>query len=186
MHKVSFARKSLFIILGIYLLSACGFHLRGPVELSAEIMPVFIEQSGGDSVLNRELRKLLSQSGKKHLTLTKSEAKTILDIVSGKEKKRVVAVDNRGRARQYDLSYILHYRLTGKNIPRVGNDNVSVLNLRRSLNFDPDNVLAISHEVENLYNDMRKDSARLILQRLQTLGLQTQDLKTQGESAAEQ
>jgi len=112
--------------------------------------------------------------------LIKSEAKTVLDIVSAKQKKRVVAVDDRGRARQYDLSYVLHYRLTGKNISRVGNDNVSVLNLRRSLNFDPDNVLAIGHEVENLYNDMRKDSARLILQRLQTLGMQTQD-----ESAAE-
>jgi len=177
---MSSIRKSLFIILGVYLLSACGFHLRGPVELSAEITPIFIVQSGGDNVLNRELRRLLSQSGKKHLTLTKSEAKTVLDIVSAKEKKRVVAVDNLGRARQYDLSYVLRYRLTGKNIPQVGNGNVTVLNLRRSLNFDPDNVLAIAHEVENLYNDMRKDSARLILQRLQTLGLQTQ-----GESAAE-
>lgn len=173
---MSFACKSLFVILGLYLLTACGFHLRGPVELSAEITPIFIEQSGGDSVLNRELHTLLSQSGKKLLALTRSEAKAILDIVSSKEKKRVVAVDNRGRARQYDLSYVLHYRLTGKNIPQVGNDNVSVLNLRRSLNFDPDNVLAIDHEVENLYNDMRKDSARLILQRLQT----------QGESAVEQ
>jgi len=62
---MSFLRKSLFIILGVYLLSACGFHLRGPVELSAEITPIFLEQSGGDNVLNRELRTLLSQSGKK-------------------------------------------------------------------------------------------------------------------------
>ncbi len=182
---MSSARKSLFIILGVYLLSACGFHLRGPVELSAEITPIFIEQSGGDNVLNRELRKLLSQSGKEHLTQIKNEAKAVLDIVSAKQKKRVVAVDNRGRARQYDLSYVLRYRLTGKNIPQVDNDNVSVLNLRRSLNFDPDNVLAISHEVENLYDDMRKDSARLILQRLQTLGLQTQSLQTEGDSATE-
>ncbi len=172
---MSFAHKSLFIILGLYLLSACGFHLRGPIELSAEIAPIFIEQSGTDIVVNRELRTLLSQSGKKNMTLIRSEAKAILNIVGSKEKKRVVAVDGRGRARQYDLSYVLRYRLTGKNIPQVGNDNVSVLNLRRSLNFDPDNVLAISHEVENLYNDMRKDSARLILQRLQTLGLQTQN-----------
>jgi len=138
-------------------------------------------QSGGDNVLNRELRSLLSQSGKQHLTQIKSEAKTVLDIVSAKEKKRVVAVDNSGRARQYDLSYVLRYRLTGKNIPQVGNDNISVLNLRRSLNFDPNNVLAIGREVENLYDDMRKDSARLILQRLQSLGLQTQGESVTGK-----
>ena len=175
------ARKSLFIILSAYLLAACGFHLRGPVELSAEITPIFIEQSGADNALNRELRALLSQSGKNNLTQTKSEAKAVLNIVSAREKKRVVAVDNLGRARQYDLSYILRYQLTGKNIPQQGNDNISVLHLKRTVNFDPESVLAIGHEVETLYKDMRKDSARLILQRLRALGLQKQ-----GEPSAEQ
>lgn len=178
---MSFARKSLFIVLSVCLLSACGFHLRGPVELSAEITPIFMEQSGADNAFNRELRALLLQSGKNNLTQTKSEAKAILNIVSAREKKRVVAVDDRGRARQYDLSYILRYRLTGKNIPQSGNDNISVLNIKRSVNFDPDNVLAFGHEAETLYNDMRKDSARLILQRLQALGLQAQ-----GEPSAKQ
>ena len=178
---MSFAHKSLFIVLSVYLLAACGFHLRGPVELSAEITPIFIEQSGADNVLNRELRALLSQAGKNNLTQAKSEAKAVLNIVSAREKKRVVAVDNLGRARQYDLSYILRYQLTGKNIPQQGNDNINVLHLKRTVNFDPESVLAIGHEVETLYKDMRKDSARLILQRLQALGLQKQ-----GEPSAEQ
>ena len=177
---MSFARKSLFIVLSVCLLAACGFHLRGPVELSAEITPIFLEQ-GADNALNRELRALLSRSGKNNLTQTKSEAKAVLSIVSAREKKRVVAVDNSGRARQYDLSYILRYRLTGKNVPQLGADNISVLHLKRSLNFDPESVLAIGHEVETLYRDMRKDSARLILQRLQAPGLQAQ-----GEPPAEQ
>jgi LPS-assembly lipoprotein len=177
---MSFAYKSLFILLSVTLLVACGFHLRGTVELSAEITPIFLEQ-GADSALNRELRALLSQYGKNNLTQTKSEARTVLNIVSVREKKRVVAVDSNGRARQYDLNFILRYKLTGKNIPQVGDDNIRVLQLRRSINFDPENVLAIEHEVETLYNDMRKDSARLILQRLQALGLQAQ-----GESSAEQ
>ena len=177
---MNFAHKSLFIVLSVYLLTACGFHLRGAVELSPEITPIFLEQ-GADNALNRELRALLSQSGKNNLTQTKSEAKAVLNIVSAREKKRVVAVDDSGRARQYDLSYILRYRLTGKNIPQFGNDNINVLHLKRSVNFDPESVLAIGHEVETLYKDMRKDSARLILQRLQALGSQTQ-----GEPSAEQ
>ena len=178
---MNFFRKILLIVLSISMLAACGFHLRAPVDLSVEITPVFIEQSGADNVLDRELRSLLSQSGKNDLTQTKSEAKSVLKIVSAKEKKRVVAVDDRGRARQYDLSYILRYSLTGKNIPQSGDDNISVLNLKRSVIFDPDNVLAIGHEAETLYNDMRKDSARLILQRLQTLGSQTQGEQSVGQ-----
>lgn len=169
------AHRSLFIVLGVSMLVACGFHLRGPVELSDEITPVFMVRSGADNVLNRELRSLLLQSGKNTLTETKSEANAVLSIVSAREKKRVVAVDDRGRARQYDLSYLLRYRLTGKNIPQSGKDNISELRLKRSLSFDPDNVLAIGYEAEVLYDDMRKDCARLILQRLQTLGAQIQN-----------
>jgi LPS-assembly lipoprotein len=167
---MSLSLKSLVILLSAGMLVACGFHLRGSVELSPEITPVFLDKSGADSALNRELRTLLLQSGKDVLTQTKSEAKTVLNIVSAREKKRVVAVDDRGRARQYDLSYLLRYSLAGKNIPQSGSDNISELHLKRSLTFDPDNVLAIGHEAERLYNDMRKDSARLIMQRMQALG----------------
>lgn len=168
--------KGLLIIVSVCLLASCGFHLRGSLELSAEITPIFIELAGTDTEISRELRALLAQSGKDNLTQSKSEAKTVLSIVSTSEKRRVVAVDSSGRARQYELSFIVRYSVTGKNIPQVGDDNISVLHLKREVIFDPDSVLAIGHESDTLYNDMRKDSARLILQRLQALGLDKQNL----------
>lgn len=177
--------KSLLVFLSVYLLGACGFHLRGPVELSAEITPLFIEQAGADNALRRELRALLSQSGKNNLTQSKSESKAVLSIISASNKRRVVAVDDRGRARQYELSYIVRYSVTSENISQVEGDNVSMLRLKRELIFDPDSVLAIGHETETLYNDMRKDAARLILQRLQALNFQTQDLKSGDEQVPE-
>lgn len=175
---MSFVRKRLFILLSVCLLVSCGFHLRGLVELSPEITPIFMEQEGADNALNRELRTLLSASGKNNLTQTKSEARAVLRIVSTNRKQRVVAVDDRGRARQYELSYIVRYSVSGKNIPQVGNDNINVLHLKRELIFDPDRVLAIGHEIDTLYNVMRKDSVRLILQHLQALDLQTSGEKT--------
>lgn len=177
MHIV---RTCLLVVLSVYLLVSCGFHLRGPVELSPEITPIFLQQAGTDNQLNRELRGLLSAPGKKYLTQSESEAKAVLSIVSTSKKRRVVAVDGRGRARQYELSYIVRYSVTGKNISQTENDNISVLHLKRQVIFDPDSVLAIGYETNTLYNDMRKDSARLILQRLQALNLQTQDLPTPG------
>jgi LPS-assembly lipoprotein len=168
---MSFVCKRLFILLNVCLLVSCGFHLRGLTELSPEITPIFIEQAGIDNALNRELRTLLSASGKNNLTQTKSEARVVLSIVSTDRKRRVVAVDDRGRARQYELSYIVRYSVSGKNIPQAGNDNINVLHLKREVIFDPDRVLAIGHEVDTLYNVMRKDSARLILQRLRALNL---------------
>lgn len=144
-----------------------------------------MEQVGVDNELNHELRALLSEVGKNNLTQSKSEARAILSIVSTSKKRRVVAVDDRGHVRQYELSYIVRYSVTGKNIPQVGNDNISVLHLKREVIFDPDSVLAIGYEADTLYNDMRKDSARLILQRLQALKLQMQDLQTPGGQTLE-
>lgn len=172
-----FTSKRLFVFFSIGLLASCGFHLRGPLELPVEITPLYIEQTGADNALNHELRFVLSESSETNLTQSKDEAQAILNVVSTNKKQRVVAVDQRGRARQYELSFIVHYRVTGKAIPQAGNDNISLLKLRRELSFNPDSVLAIEHEIDTLYKDMRKDSARLILQRLQAQSLKKQDLQ---------
>lgn len=162
--------KSLLVVLCISLLASCGFHLRDSVKLSDEIAPIFMKK-GGNRELRNELRTLLSESGSNILASSKREARAVLDIISTKKKRRVVAVDRIGRARQYELSYIIRYSVTGENIPKVEDDNINMMHLRRVVVFDPDNVLAIGHEVERLYSDMRKNAARLILQRLQALDL---------------
>ena len=170
---MNIVNKSLLVVLAISLLASCGFHPRDAVKFSAEITPIFLKKSG-DRELNNELRSLLSETGNNNLASSKAEARVMLDIISTKKKRRVVAVDRIGRARQYELSFIVRYSVTGENIPEVEDDNINMMHLRRVVVFDPDNVLAIGHEIDRLYSDMRKNAARLIFQRLQALDLKVQ------------
>lgn len=181
---MSFFNKALLIFAGLTLLVSCGFHLRGKLELSDEITPIFIVQSGEDNALNRDLQELLVLSGGS-LAKSRSDAKTVLSIISTNTKRRVVAVDTQGRAQQYEMRFIVRYSVTGESITQIGSDNIKVISLRRELTFDPDNVLAVGHETDRLYKAMREESARLILQRLQALDLQLKNSDNTGEQTSD-
>lgn len=168
--------RKLILLVVLCMPLSCGFHLRGSIELPSSIAPLYVERYGVDSNLSREIRGMLSQSTTNNLASSKAEATAELVLISVKNKRRVIAVDNRGRVRQYELDYRVSYTVTGKDLPAEdGKDNTREVRLTRDLLFDPDSVLAISHEQEMLYKDMRKDAARLILQQLKSLGRKVTD-----------
>ena len=151
--------------------SSCGFHLRGVVGLPDHITPVFLDLSGSDDVLGRELQNLLSSSGENVLAASGAEAKTVLTISGVKKKQRVVVVDDLGRAREYELNYKFSYELkktvaAGEPIQIIKTNTVK---LKKDWLFDPDSVLAVGHERDALYGDMRKGAARALLRQLSTI-----------------
>lgn len=162
--------ERLLILTVLCLPLSCGFQLRGSIDLPEQIAPLYIERFGTDNDLRRELRALLSQSAAANLADSRESATAELKILSAKNKRRVIAVDDRGRARHYELSYKVVYRISGEKLPADRSSYKRQLKLKRELLFDPDSVLAISHEQEMLYEDMRKDAARMILQQLKATG----------------
>lgn len=151
---------------------SCGFHLRGAIDLPSHIMPLYLEQYGSDNDLSRELRNLLSQSSSSNLAESSDAASAELRIIGARTSQRVVAVDNRGRTRQYELDYRVNYSVTGRTVSDDGatKEILREVHLKRELLFDPDSVLAIGHEQERLYDEMRKDAARMILRQLKAMG----------------
>jgi len=153
----------LFLLLPItFLLGACGFHLRGPIELPQQLSPLYFQVQSADQILSRELEILL-QTNKVVLAESEKEAAAVLAIIRTTKQRRVLSVDSSGRVQEYELSYLVQYNLKiGKTI------NIEkTLHLKRDLLFDPTSVLAVGLESETLYKDMASDSARLILRQLQ-------------------
>ena len=151
----------LFVILAVISTFSCGFKLRGSLELSDDIAPLYIEQ-GSSFELATDIRSLLE---KNNIALVEvaSGANTTL-VLSGENKsRRVLSVDSSGRASEYMLIYNVNVAIRHSQ-SRETQDTVT---LTRSLLFDPDAVLAATNEAEILYRDMRKDAARLILLKLQ-------------------
>ena len=166
--------KSFFVLMLMALAgvqTSCGFQLRGAIELPDQIKPLFLDLSATDDELGRELQALLASSGENALALSRAEAKTILSVSSVSKKQRVVAVDDRGRAREYELNYQFSYDL--KKVSEAGMPleiiRTNTVKLKRSLLFDPGSVLAVNYEKDTLYKDMRKDAAQMVLRQLSTV-----------------
>ena len=147
------------------MLCACGFQLRGSINLSDEIAPVYIEH-GNLFQLGREIRSLLA-TNKVEVVSKESQSRSTLVLVKEGRDRRVLSVDGSGRAKEYLLTYTVDFVIKTKQ----SGDTSDSLSISRSLLFDPDAVLAVTNESEILYRDMQRDIARLILLKLQALSL---------------
>ncbi len=157
----------LITVVLVSVLQACGFALRGSVELSPDMSPLYL-QKNSVLELGRDLESLLISS-KVNLVDDVKRSNAQLVLVKESKKRRVLSVDSNGRAREYLLSYIVTFSIkinavNDTSAKQAVEYNVS---LSRSLLFDSDAVLAVANESEILYKDMRRDAARLILLKLQ-------------------
>lgn len=155
----------LIVLLCVSVLTACGFHLRGQIELPEQLSPLYLEAENLNSDLLREINNIFRANNISSAE-SKSVASAFLEIMQAKKSRRVLSVDNRGRVREYELNLRIQYQLRGKNISELN----KTMHLTRDLIFDPDSVLAIGHEQEVLYQDMNRDAARLILQQITAVG----------------
>ncbi|MBT8119733.1 MAG: hypothetical protein KJN89_08450 [Gammaproteobacteria bacterium] len=156
------SRTFLYLAMAV-MLCACGFQLRGAINLSDDIAPVYLEQ-GTLFELGREVRGLLA-TNKIEVVDKESRSKSTLVLVRESRERRVLSVDGSGRAREYLLTYRVNFVIKIKQSAEVSDS----LSISRSLLFDPEAVLAVTNESEILYKDMQRDIARLMLLKLQAL-----------------
>ncbi len=146
-------------------LAACGFHLRGAYELPEHLSPVYLDKDSMSLLLYKELRSTLRASGAE-LTEDETTAASVLEISQEQQTRDVISVDTLGRAREYRLIYRLAFTLQASGEAVIDRSNIQ---LTRNLLFNPEAVLGVTEEMENIYRDMIRDSAGQILLRLQAL-----------------
>ena len=152
--------RFLLLILAVLVNHGCGFQLRGSLDLSEDMSPIYIEQNSAFE-LARELKGLL-EINKIVVAEKPAGASSQLTLLRESKKRRVLSVDGDGRAKEYLLMYRVNIMIKIKQSKEI-RDSVS---LSRSLLFDPEAVLAVTNESEILYKDMQKHAARLILLKL--------------------
>ncbi|MDH3379039.1 MAG: hypothetical protein OEQ39_19115, partial [Gammaproteobacteria bacterium] len=94
------------LLLSTVLLSACGFHLRGKIDLPPSLETIRITSPDGD--LRTYLADALDFSG---ATVTGSDDGALLDVVDVRFERRVRTVDTRGLATSYMLHYAVDFRV---------------------------------------------------------------------------
>lgn len=157
---------TLLLMLLLTLLVSCGFHLRGSQSLPAKLAPLYLEKDSMSLSMYRELRAAL-RSVEGQLTEDPTLAASTLKVVSERRVRNVTSVDSAGRAREYDLRYIVDFSLSAGSEVLIERDSIE---LNRTLLFNPDTVLGVAEEAENIYDDMIRDGAGLILLKAQAAG----------------
>ena len=147
------------------LLSACGFQLRGTVDLPPVLQATQLE---GDrfSLLVSELGMLLRNAGA-GLVEERGQATAVLKVLDETSSQRVLSVGVSGRAAEYELHHRVDYQLEDARgevlVPRQS------LSARRTYQFDENDVLGKANEEESLREEMQRDLARRILQQVSVL-----------------
>lgn len=148
-----------------FILTSCGFHLRGAYKLPSDMKVTYVESANDASALIRTLKRSLKSSG---ITLTenKSEALAVLKIYNEEQTKRVLSVDSQGRAQEYELSYAIKFAVSANDSDfEIAEQS---LNIQRDFLFDTEDVLGKGREEDTLIKDMQVDIVRLLMLRLQS------------------
>lgn len=148
-------------------LPACGFHLRGSYELPPAIAPVAIDAPARSGVA-RALTDTLRHSGL-HAGAADDAAASRVEILDERSERHVLTVDARGKVDEYELRYVVRWRLVDARAGGGARELIAPAELRarRDYRHDPGAVLGEQDEEGALIDSMRDDIAQRILFRIQ-------------------
>jgi LPS-assembly lipoprotein len=146
-----------------FLLAACGFQLRGTMQLPYKSLYIAVSPS---STLGLELRRQIRANQPHLLVEEEKKAEAIFRQLSF-DRERVIAIINAdGQVREYQLRLNYSFRLEDQTgAPLTQASNVVLL---REITYDDNQVLSKTQEEEFLWQDMEKDLVQQILRRLAT------------------
>ena len=165
MHKLIPDIKWITLLLTLFILPGCGYHLRQSAELPASISPIMINGLNIKTGFGREMAYRL-KSDTVQVTEDRQKANTMLRISSYRQKSRTITVDGSAKVAQTELKHPLSFDLldaTGKIL--VPKQDLKVV--RNFINTEEQKLGKIT-EAEQLSEGMRQELIRMIMLRIKT------------------
>ncbi|WP_283788334.1 LPS assembly lipoprotein LptE [Bermanella sp. WJH001] len=164
MNKKNVIRISILTFL-VTLLSACGFHLRGQVDLPVGLRILNLDAQAAETMTQNLLRQSMLSNG---ITLSQ-DAPYTLKIISESGNRRVLSVTSNAKASEYELTQNLSFKLLDANGEAVSEE----LNITsyRTLQYDADAEIGKAQEEANLRREMKQNNAYNVLIRLKAIKL---------------
>ena len=162
---LSLALRLALFLAGVSLLASCGFHLRGSIDLPAELARVYV--SGQDPDLVEQLSKALEQSGAKIVHSGHAAAlidTAVIDLATSRPQRQTLTTDSRGRATAYALHYEVVFSVTGSDGKPL--QPAQSISLERVFDYNPTRQLQAEQEARFLETQMRREAVARIVQRL--------------------
>jgi LPS-assembly lipoprotein len=157
--------RGLLALLMAFLLTACGFHLRG----AGEVIPfesIYVKGNGAPTIA-RNLKRSLNSSGVKVLA-SEDEAQVSLELMSEAYTKNILSLSGGGKVREYELLYQVTFRACEAKEELWGEPQT--VNLRRDFSYSDSALLAKEAEEAQLNTDMQREAVREIMRRVGSMG----------------
>ncbi len=145
-------------------ISACGFALRGSIDLPSSMQDLHLQAQDEGSDFAREMRRALASNG---ITVVETpEARHYrLGIGLERSQERVLSMNANARAGEYELSMSVPFQVASAEGVLLGPEVVSIEKVYLT---DPENAVAKAEESELIKREMRRELAQQILRRLQS------------------
>ena len=153
--------RTKIILCFFLLLTACGYHLRGDIELPKGMENIYVESASGS--LQQEMRNALKSSQGKIVT-SAAEAGTVIKVAKEDTNTRVMSLNSAGRANQYQLTYRVLFSIhdsSGKVL--LPDQNI---NIKREYFNDQTDILGKGNEEGVIRAEMYKQAVDSMISRI--------------------
>lgn len=152
---------TLSLILLTLTLTACGFHLRGQMELPSQLKYLDLDTEQLTPEWQKNLRLEFQQAS---VTLQPSSNLKLI-VATPKEIRRVASYNERAKASEYELSMSMQYELYDKE--KQETVTKSSVKASRIYQYDETNVAGKSVEEGLIKKELRAELIRQLLRQLQ-------------------
>lgn len=150
------------LVLIALLVTGCGYALRGPVRLPAELSPLHLSTVDPGGPLRRELEQGLRDAGVR--LANGPEGAAHLRVLVDRIEQQVLSVGETARVREFQLVYRVEFELWGADgslrLPR------QAVELRRDYGFDEAQALGAAAEEALLRAELQREMPRRVLDQL--------------------
>ena len=152
--------KKITILLLALLISACGYHLRGSINLPAGLKNVYLE--GGSPQLTKQFNSIMEASSVP-VANSPDTAGMIVRIFNENNQRRVLSLDSGGAANDFELDYGFDYEMTdAKNKVLMSRQTVTV---KREYFNNQQAIIAKDSEEMTIRNEMYQQAIRTVINR---------------------
>ena len=158
--------SSVFVSFLFVTLVACGFQLRGAVEVPENLKSIYVQGINLKQDLGRDLKRGLTDNGIEVLD-DYQEGKAVLTVLENKADRRVLSVGSDGKVSEFLLYGAVRFKIAdGDGQVLIANEEVEAW---RNFQFNQEAVLGMSEEENALRQQLNQQLVQSILRRLSVL-----------------
>ena len=160
LYKIKKKSFTLVAIISMAFISACGYSLRGSLDLPSSLNHMSIYSDNYSELVN-SINETLISSG---IRVTNSNNQTLdrILILSETFNRRQLTMSVAGRVNEYELIYDIKYEISLLN-KKTLSDSIT---LYRDYSFDENNVMGNSDRENYIKQEMRSTATTLIFNKL--------------------